>query len=161
MPFWHYALGSAMCYKDEMRKPLSKGLCEHNSPSSAFRCNSFSLTAKLFVTSAGLRFHAANLFLWPVTSLDQGIILYPEPIKTKNFTCDWTSNTYSLGRSIPAAEISIALCFCSPKYCVSFLRMTDELYQWYITWHICSKAFTLLLPTLMAIVLPGTHTRCT
>lgn len=37
----------------------------------------------------------------------------------------------------------------------------DELYQWYITWHICSKAFTLLLPTLMTIVSRGTHTICT
>lgn len=51
-----------MSYEDEMRETLSKDLCDHSSPSSGLRCNLFCLMAKLLVTSAGLSFHAANLF---------------------------------------------------------------------------------------------------
>lgn len=45
-----------MCYEDEMRELLWKGLCDHNGSSSGFGCNSFSLMSVFLVISAWLRF---------------------------------------------------------------------------------------------------------
>jgi len=63
--------------------------------------------------------------------------------------------SYRYNISVTHANTSVAKVLCL------FLSMTNELYWWHITWYIWSKAFTLILPTLMVIVSPGRQKKIT